>query len=259
MFARSPKNYHINSKGIILELLTISLSAVAIAASIATAVTLRIKTQSTKLEGPEQEHTKRRAELRELAHSLTKAAITNDTQAITLLCSQLGLNLNPADSEDAALIQAAEALGETEEKSARLKEFTGRMALLLNYEKDKKTRASLPWFNRAPQPDRTKYTERLTSATTLEEVDKQKRRKRQAIYYFGMVAISAGMLFFFTAGFAEPFQELLRLFNDKNVEKTAEAWWQFGLTSISFGVVWSGVYLWFKGSEKRFLEVIFTK
>lgn len=242
-----------------MELLTVSLLAGAIAASIATTITLFVKSQPSKSERLAKEHTKRRNELRELANSLSKAAVANDAQAITLLCSQLGLNLNPADSEDASLIQAAEALGETEEKSARLKEFTERMALLLNYENDKKTRASLSWFNRSPQPDRTKYTERLTSATTLEEVDKQKSRERQAIYYFGMVAISAGMLFFFTAGFAEPFQELLRLFNDKNVEKTAEAWWQFGLTSISFGVVWSGVYLWFKGSEKRFLEVIFTK
>jgi len=242
-----------------LELLTISLSAGAIAASIATAVTLRIKTQSTKLEGPEQEHTKRRAELRELAHSLTKAAITNDTQAITLLCSQLGLNLNPADSEDAALIQAAEALGETEEKSARLKEFTGRMALLLNYENDKKTRASLPWFNRAPQPDRTKYTERLTAATKLEKVDKRWSWGWQVTFYLALVALSASVLFFLGIGFKDDYATLIKIFNDAQIEKTTAAWLEFCLVSIYLGVMWLGPYLMLKGSETKFLEVIFAK
>lgn len=256
---RALKNYDITLKGIALELLTITLSAGAIAALIATTITLFVKAQSWKSERLEQEHSKRRSELRELANFLTKATVANETQTITLLCSQLGLNLNPADNEDVALIQAAERLVETEEKSARIKEFTERMALLLNYEDNKKTRKYLPWYSRAPQPRRIKYEECLTPATKLGEADKKWSWGWQLAYYFGMLTFFAGVLFFIAAGFTKPFQDLVLLFNDPKNQFPVEAWLQFSLTSIIGGSLWAIVYLCFKASEKRILEVIFTK
>lgn len=242
-----------------MELLTVSLLAGAIAASIATTITLFVKSQPSKSERLAKEHTERRNELRELANSLSKAAVANDAQAITLLCSQLGLNLNPADSEDAALIQAAEALGETEEKSARLQEFTERMALLLKFDQDVEHVGSQLWFNRGPLPHRTLYAEFNPGQSQSPRSNKKWGPKWLFTYHFGSLAFTTGILFFGAVEFAGSFGEMLKDLNNTGTNKPAFRLFSEGLALLIGGLVWSGVYVWFKYSEKRILEALFEK
>ncbi|WP_406625930.1 hypothetical protein [Acidovorax sp. SDU_ACID1] len=77
--------------------------------------------------------------------------------------------------------------------------------------------------------------------------------------YFLSTMLAAGILFFLAAGLAEPFKELVLLMNDKTTEKTTSEWLVFIILSIIAGTMWTGAWLWFKGSEKRFLEIWFSK
>lgn len=77
--------------------------------------------------------------------------------------------------------------------------------------------------------------------------------------YFLNTMFAAGVLFFLSAGLAEPFKELVLLMNDKTSEKTTREWLIFIILSLIVGTMWTGAWLWFKGSEKRFLEIWFSK
>lgn len=71
--------------------------------------------------------------------------------------------------------------------------------------------------------------------------------------------LAAGFLFFIAAGLAEPFKELVLLMNDKNTDKSIKQWLVFLVLSLISGAIWTLAWLWFKGSEKRFLEIWFQK
>lgn len=77
-------------------------------------------------------------------------------------------------------------------------------------------------------------------------------------YFLGMAA-AAGILFFLAAGLAEQFKQLIIVMNDRQVEKTAKDWLLFTVLTLPAGGLWAGLWLWFKGCEKKFLEVWFAQ
>ena len=46
--------------------------------------------------------------------------------------------------------------------------------------------------------------------------------------------------------------------NDPKINKSAADWVMFLVISLPVGAVWAGAWLWFKGCEKRFLDVWFA-
>jgi len=241
-----------------LESLTVLLSSSVIAALVAALVSLRTNERKIHIENVTQERAKWRNAMRSRADSLIKSTRAGDFQTVGFHCSQLALNVNPFDGEDIALIQAAERLGTAEDKDAQVKEFTERMALLLKHDWDRAKREARPWFFRGNEPRRIPYSEYKASPEAPTAIEKTKSSWWLAAY-FGMLAFSAGIMFFLAAGLTEPFQELVKIYNDAKTEKPAVAWFQFVYWSVLCGSIWSAAYLWFKGSEKKFLDIWFSK
>lgn len=86
-----------------------------------------------------------------------------------------------------------------------------------------------------------------------------KGKKFQLFAYFLCMMLAAGILFFLAAGLAEPFKKIMLVMNDRSVTKTTKDWALFVALSLPVGAMWASAWLWFKGSEKRFLEVWFSK
>jgi len=86
-----------------------------------------------------------------------------------------------------------------------------------------------------------------------------KVKQVQLCGYFVSMMLAAGLLFFLAAGLAEPFKKIVLVMNDRQVTKTASDWLLFVFLSVPAGAVWASAWLWFKGSEKRFLEIWFSK
>jgi hypothetical protein len=84
-------------------------------------------------------------------------------------------------------------------------------------------------------------------------------RKTRLVEYFLGMALAAGILFFLSAVVAEPFKKIVLLLNDRSVKTTAHDWWLIVKVSVPTGLIWASLWLWFKGCEKKFLEVYFTK
>lgn len=241
-----------------MESLTVLLSSSVIAALVAALVSFRTNERKIHIENVTQERAKWRNAMRSLADSLIKSTRAGDFQTVGFHCSQLALNVNPFDVEDIALIQAAERLCTAEDKDAQVKEFTERMALLLKHDWERAKREARPWFFRGNEPRRIPYSEHKASPETPATIEKTKSPWWLAAY-FGTLAFSAGIMFFLAAGLTEPFQELVKIFNDAKTEKPAIAWFQFFYWSVLCGSIWSAAYLWFKGSEKKFLDIWFSK
>jgi hypothetical protein len=75
--------------------------------------------------------------------------------------------------------------------------------------------------------------------------------------YFAGTGLAASLLFFCAAALSAPFQKLVLFMNDPKTLHTPTEWVVFAATCIFFAACWSAMWLWFKGCEKRFLEVYF--
>ena len=242
-----------------MESLTVFLSSTVVAALVAALVSLRTNERRIHIENVTQERAKWRNAMRDLSNSLIKATRTGDFQAVGLCSAQLSLNVSPFDAEDRALIEATELLATVEDKDAQVNEFTERMALLLKHDWERAKREARPWFFRGQEPRRVPYREFKCIDGSSQSASKPQRRSLALFWHFAALSFSAGIIFFLAVGLTEPFQNLVKLFNDPNTNKPIAAWVQFLFLSVFCGSMWSAAYLWFKGSEKRFLEVWFAK
>ncbi|MFQ6333689.1 hypothetical protein [Methylophilus sp. 3sh_L] len=242
-----------------MESFAVFLSSTVVAALVAALVSLRTNERKILIENVTQERAKWRNAMRDLSDSLIKATRTKDFQSAGLCCAQLALNVSPFDAEDRALIQAAELLATVEDKDAQVKEFTERMALLLKHDWERAKREARPWFFRGEEPRRAPYSEfKCVDASSL-SASKPQTRSLALCWYFVALSFSAGIIFFLAVCLTEPFQDLVKVFNDPHTDKPIGAWLQFVFWSVICGSMWSAAYLWFKGSEKRFLEIWFAK
>jgi hypothetical protein len=234
------------------------LSSTVVAGLVAALVSLRSSERKIHVENVTQERAKWRKAMRELANALIKAAREGNTRDIELQCAQLVLNVNPFDAEDKALVEAARKLSGATELDGCVSELTDRMALLLKHDWERAKREAHPWLFRGDEPRRIPYSEYKASTQTPTVVKKTKSSWWLAAY-FGTLAFSAGIMFFLAVGLTEPFHELVKIFNDAKTEKPVAAWFQFVYWSVLCGSIWSAAYLWFKGSEKKFLDIWFSK
>lgn len=242
-----------------MESFTVLLSSSVIAALVAALVSLRINERKIHIENVTQERAKWRNAMRNLADALIRAARAGDFQIVGFHCAQLALNVNPFDLEDKALIQAAERLATAEDKDIQVKEFTERMALLLKHDWERAKREARPWFFRGEAPRRIPYSEFKGECPSVHPPKPPHGTSLALFLHFAALSFSAGIIFFLAVGLTEPFQNLVKIFNDPNTAKPFGAWVQFAYWSIVCGSMWSAAYLWFKGSEKRFLEIWFAK
>lgn len=239
--------------------LTTFLSSSVVSALVAALVALRSNERKIHVENVTQERAKWRKAMRELADAIVKAARTENSQQLELHCAQLALNLNPFDSEDQALVQAAKSLTAIENRDVQVQQFTDRMALLLKHDWERAKREAQPWFFRKKEPRRVPYLEYDSQESSTPVNAPASPRPVALVGYFATLSLAAGIIFFLAVGLAEPFHDLVKLFNDPKTEKPASAWLQFGLMSAITGALWSTAYLWFKASEKRFLEIWYKK
>lgn len=242
----------------ILDITTLLTSSV-LAGLIAALVSLRASERKISIENITQERAKWRTAMRELTDSIAKAVIAKDTENLRALRIQLALDLNPLDSEDHDILTTVEKLIQSIEAEELLSELTERMSLLLKHDWERAKFEAKPWRYQNRSPQRVKYCEFKCSAISTLQQKSNKSHALPLTGYFSMMMLAAGILFFFAAGFTEPFQKLVLLFNDPKTEKPAGAWAQFVMLSLYVGFLWTTFYLWFKGCEKKFLEIWFSQ
>ena len=238
---------------------TVILTSTVVSALVAALVTLRSSERKIQVENITQERAKWRKSMREIADELVKAAKSNDKIKTECVSAQLALNLNPFDEQDLQLASAARNLSGQDDINVRIEEFVLRLSLLLKHDWDRAKREAMPWFHRGASPRRVPYSELICKAQRKDSNYDKKRQTGNLIVYFGMLTLSATVLFFLAVGLTEPFKALVVYFNDSKPAKPFAEWIIFLLLSGMVGFVWAGAYLWFKGCEKKFLEVWFAK
>lgn len=240
-----------------MDFITI-LSSSVLAGLVAALVSLRNSERKINVENVTQERAKWRSAMRALTDTLIKAAHERNAEEVERQCAQLALNVNPFDAEDKALVEIAKKFSCDTDLNSHLNEFTDRMALLLKHDWERAKREAHPLCFRGNEPRRIPYCEFKAAVAAPIGVEKTKF-PWSLVAYFSMLAFSAGIMFFLAAGLTEPFQELVKIFNDAKIEKPAGVWVLFFFWSVLYGSVWIAVYLWFKGSEKKFLDIWFSK
>ncbi|WP_288739727.1 hypothetical protein [uncultured Rheinheimera sp.] len=241
-----------------MELLTVFLSSSVIAGSVSAIVSFYVSERRVYIENVTQERAKWRSSIRTLAESIVKSAHSDDFHMVDILSSQLMLNLDPFDSEDILLIHCVDQLATSEDKRVQIKEFRERVALLLKHDWERSKAEARLWPLSKVKP-RVSHNNYKNECMSKESVDKSEKRSLKLFIYFLGLMFSAGVLFVLTVGLSEPFQALVKIFNDSNIDHTMKGWMEFIFVSVFCGIMWSAVYLCFKGSEKRFLEILFAK
>ncbi|MEJ5029730.1 hypothetical protein [Comamonas sp. MYb69] len=235
------------------------ISSSVVSALVAALVTLRTSERKIQVENVTAERAKWRTAMRVLAANLTKAAQSKDCDQVLHLCNQLELNLNPFDNEDQALVIAARNLADPNKLEEHTKEFCTRMALLLKHDWDRAKREAKPWFHRSSEARRISYFDHICDSQATNSRSRATHKSSDLVSYFISLAASAGIIFFLSAGLVEPFQKLIKVFNDTTIHKSLNEWITFFGWSIFYGSIWSATYLWFKSCEKKFLEIWFSK
>lgn len=237
------------------------LSSAVISAVVSAIVSLRTSDRNIQIENVTQERAKWRNMIRILSKSIIKSAQLEDKDLFERHCSHLSLIVNPLDEEDIKLVKAARNIIETSDRALHIQEFIDRVALLLKHDWERAKREARPWYHKGKPLQRISYDKSSTAGHSpiSHPLDKNKERRRKLVQYFFALSISAGVIFFLATGLTEPFQSLIKMFNDKNTEEPLIAWVSFATLSAIFGSLWSALYLWFKGSEKKFLDTWFSK
>lgn len=109
------------------------------------------------------------------------------------------------------------------------------------------------WWHTVTQPKRGGEPDNSLTEETVA------RRTLSLSRYFAGTGLAASLLFFCAAALSEPFQKLVLFMNDPKIPHTPTEWVVFAITSILFATFWAGMWLWFKGCEKRYLDVYFEK
>lgn len=241
-----------------MDLLTVLLSSSVIAGAVSAIVSFYVSERRVYIENVTQERAKWRSSVRTLAESIVKSAHSDDLHMVDILSLQLMLNLDPFDSEDVSLVHSLELLKTSEDKKVQTREFAERVALLLKHDWERSKAEARLWPLRKVKP-RVPHNNYKNECMSKESVDKSEKRSLKLFIYFWGLMFSAGVLFVLTVGLSEPFHALVKIFNDPNIDHSMNGWIQFTVVSVFCGVIWSAIYLCFKGSEKRFLEILFAK
>ncbi|PLK49558.1 hypothetical protein [Uliginosibacterium sp. TH139] len=239
--------------------LTTFLSSTVVAGLVAALVSLRTNERNIQITNVTQERAKWRQAIREFADEILKAGRVKDNEKLKLLCAQLSLNLNPFDSEDKGIVEAASRLAAAETTESQIAEFVDRVALLLKHDWDRAKYEASPWFFQDREPDRVSYCEFKRTAPMPPKARPGIKHWIRLFYYFVGLGCSAAIMYFLVVGLNTPFHTLIKEFNDLTKEKSLSAWAEFLSWSLFYGSIWSAAYLWFKGSEKKFLDRWFSK
>lgn len=235
------------------------LSSTVVAGLVAALVSLRTNERNIRITNVTQERAKWRKEIRELADEILKAGRAKDDVKLKLLCAQLSLNLNPFDSEDKSIVEAASRLTAADISEPKIVEFVDRVALLLKHDWDRAKYEAEPWYSQSREPDRVSYCEFKRAAPIPQKPQRSFKHRIRLLYYFVTLGFSAAIMYFLVVGLNEPFHTMIKEFNDSTKEKSFSAWAEFLSWSLFYGSIWSSAYLWFKGSEKKFLDRWFSK
>ena len=241
-----------------MDLSTVLTSSV-LAGLIAALVALRTSERKIQIVNITQERAKWRKAMRKLADEIVHAVSINDQIALSRLCSKLPLNLNPFHEEDVQIVKGAKCLIESTDRPAATQEFIERMSLLLKHDWDRAKYEAKPWFFRGREPRRVPFCEFKCAGHKVHTLTSSRGTPIGLFMYFAMLGASAGVLFFLAVGLTKPFENLVVYFNDSKAEKPLSEWAQFLIMSTFVGSIWSAAYLWFKGCEKKFLELWFAK
>jgi len=237
------------------------LSSTVLAGLVAALVSLRSSERKIHVENVTQERAKWRNAMRELANAIITAATSDKAVETKRQSAQLALNVNPFDTEDIGLVEAAKKFSTSTDLNSHIEEFTDRMTLLLKHDWERAKREAQPWFFRGSEPRRVPFCEYKATkgAQVATNINSPRKASWRLCAYFATLAFSAGILFFLAVGLTAPFHDLVKLFNDSSKEKPASHWAWFVFMSVLCGSIWSAAYLWFKGSEKKFLDIWFSK
>lgn len=235
------------------------LTSSVLAGLVAASVALRTSERKIQIENITQERAKWRKSIRELSDEIVQAASGTDQGLLERLCAKLTLNLNPFHGEDIQIVKSARELIISANRTAAIQEYVQRVSLLLKHDWDRAKYEAKPRLFRGNEPRRVLFCEFGCEGHGQTFQRNHDHSTPALAVYFAMPAISAGILFFLAVGLAKPFEELVNIFNDSSVEKPIAAWGKFLGWSVLCGSMWSGAYLWFKGSEKKFLEIWFSR
>lgn len=238
---------------------SILLSSTVVAGFVAAIVSLRTNERNIKITNVTQERAKWRDAMRQLADEILEAANEHNEAKLKSLCAQLSLNLNPFDIEDQCIVKTAIELSRTDTQDKKIPEFVDRVALLLKHDWDRAKYEASPWFFKRGEPVRFSYCEFQNGAVGPQKNSPSAKRWLKLVYFFLTLGFSAAIMYFLVVGLNEPFHRLIEEFNDPKKIKPISAWTEFLLCSLFYGSIWSAAYLWFKGSEKKFLDIWFSK
>lgn len=234
--------------------MSVVLTSSVIAALIAGIFAYRLGERQIQVENITQERAKWRANVKELVDGLITAARNHEAEKFEKLVAQIQLNLNPFDSDDKALLKAGRNIYESDDQEIAIKTFVEHVTLLLKHDWERaKGEASLASVFSSP-PRRLSYQEYVQQSEPHDPAAKVAKDNRGLWAPFLGLMFASGILFFLAVGLKEPFSQLLRHFNDPDETKAFVEWLIFTLVSALFGLIWSCLYLWFKNSEKRFLD-----
>jgi hypothetical protein len=239
--------------------LSIFLSSTVVAGLVAALVSLRTSERNIQVTNVTQERAKWRKSIREFADEILKAGEDKDGAKLKFLCAQLSLNLNPFDPEDKGIVEAASKLAAADISESTIAEFVDRVALLLKHDWDRAKHEASPWFSQGREPDRVSYCEFKRAVPTPHKTPSCIKHWIRLLFYFVTLGLSAAVMYFLVVGLNDPFHALIKEFNDRTKEKSLADWGAFLSLSLFYGSIWSAAYLWFKGSEKKFLDRWFSK
>ena len=235
------------------------LSSTVVAGLVAALVSLRTNERNIQVSNVTQERAKWRDAIRKLADEILKAASNKDEAKLQLLCAQLSLNLNPFDLEDKGIVDTATKLAATDTPERKIFEFIDRVALLLKHDWDRAKYEASPWYFKDTERDRVLYYDFKRTIPIPQKKPSGVKHWLKLFYFFVTLGLSAAIMYCLVVGLNEPFHTLVKEFNDSTKDKSLAAWTKFLLWSLFYGFIWSSAYLWFKGSEKRFLDGWFSK
>lgn len=217
-------------------------------------MTLFTSERKILIENVTNERAKWRLKIKELADALTNAVNKGDSSAVTSVRMQLALNMNPFDKEDQAILETVDKLVErADDSDATLMEVNERLSLLLKHDWDRAKHEANPWLGRGSSPRRVTYCEYKCSPITISPVTNVSICRLSMVWYFFMMMFAAGVLFFLVVGMKDPFEQLVRLFNDPTKTKTMNDWMMFIGWSLYVGIIWATFHLGFKWSEEKLI------
>lgn len=242
---------------------SIILTSSLLAALVSSVISYNSNERKLQIENVTQERAKWRVKVRELAIALHDAKCSNDKYKLGQLVTQFQTNLNPFHDEDKAIIKAIYSLSTNTDNDLLFQEVVMRLSLLLKYEWEKAKYESLPWYLKRlrSEKERTTYEQYLAHSERSESTIDTPKGKGVWFWnflwtkYFGLLLLSGGFLFIFTACLKEPFSTLVNGINTTSEKVTMEVWWFGILMALTFGSLWGIAWVTFKYAEKKCVEL----